>query len=216
LDLRVEAIAVNMHRLASTFRLLKLGKNQEGLKILLVRGPSSSFGVSFCVLGRVPGFIRLLVPGFEISHVDWVVADSGTCLECTRGAICRVSDFGFRVQDSGSGCAGIPMKWNIQPRPPMISLVLLPVHPRPESQKLRRQCPQTCRGHEAYFALQSGVECRAAGTERVLVWLRWHTDEVEVVISLPMNVKSEKTERNAVHACRSASDRRQGSGRQKR
>ena len=49
------------------------------------------------------------------------------------------------------------------------------------------------RGDEFYFALQSGVECRAAEAEQVLFCLRWHSHEVEVVLSLPMSLKKEKT-----------------------
>jgi hypothetical protein len=34
---------------------------------------------------------------------------------------------------------------------------------------------------EAYFALQTGVECRAAEEELILVWLSWRTHEGEVL-----------------------------------
>ena len=42
---------------------------------------------------------------------------------------------------------------------------------------------------EAHFALQTGVKCRAAEEELILVWLRWHTHEGEVVLSLPMGLE---------------------------
>ena len=38
----------------------------------------------------------------------------------------------------------------------------------------------------------------------VLVRLRWLTDEVEVVLGLPMSLKEEKAKEFSVHACRSA------------
>ena len=55
-------------------------------------------------------------------------------------------------------------------------------------------------GDEAYFALQTGVECCAAEEELILVWLRWHTHEGEVVLSLPMGLEEEKAEELAVYA----------------
>ena len=36
----------------------------------------------------------------------------------------------------------------------------------------------------------------------VLVRLRWLTDEVEVVLGLPMSLKEEKAKEFALHACR--------------
>ena len=39
---------------------------------------------------------------------------------------------------------------------------------------------------EAHFALQTGVECRAAEYELLLVRLRWRTHEGEEVLSLPL------------------------------
>ena len=54
---------------------------------------------------------------------------------------------------------------------------------------------------EAHFALQTGVECRAAEAELVLVRLRWRTHEGEVVLSLPMGLEEdEKAEELAVYA----------------
>ena len=63
-------------------------------------------------------------------------------------------------------------------------------------------------GDEAYFALQTGVKCRAAEAELVLVRLRWRTHEGEVGLGLPMSLEKEKTKEFAVHACRGASDGR--------
>jgi hypothetical protein len=55
---------------------------------------------------------------------------------------------------------------------------------------------------EAYFALQTRVECRAAEAELVLVRLRWRTHESEVGISLPMSLEKEKTKKLiAVNYC---------------
>ena len=51
------------------------------------------------------------------------------------------------------------------------------------------------------FALQTGVECRAAEAELVLVRLRWRTHEGEVVLSLPMSLEKDKAKEFAVHAC---------------
>ena len=51
-------------------------------------------------------------------------------------------------------------------------------------------------GDEAYFvhfALQNGVECRAAEAELVLVRLRWRTHEADVFLSLPMSLEKEKS-----------------------
>ena len=59
---------------------------------------------------------------------------------------------------------------------------------------------------EAHFALQTGVECRAAEAELVLVRLRWRTHEGEVVLSLPMSLEKEKAKEFAVHACGGACD----------
>ena len=53
---------------------------------------------------------------------------------------------------------------------------------------------------EAHFALQTGVECRAAEEELILVWLRWRTHEGEVVLSLSMGLEEEKAEELAVYA----------------
>ena len=56
---------------------------------------------------------------------------------------------------------------------------------------------------EAHFALQTGVECRAAEEELILVWLRWRTHEGcegEVVLSLPMGLEKKKAKEFAVHA----------------
>ena len=47
---------------------------------------------------------------------------------------------------------------------------------------------------EAHFALQTGVECRAAEHKMCLVRLRWRTHEGEVVLSLPMGLEEEKAE----------------------
>ena len=47
---------------------------------------------------------------------------------------------------------------------------------------------------EAHFALQTGVECRAAEHKMCLVGLRWRTHEGEVVLSLPMGLEEEKAE----------------------
>ena len=52
-------------------------------------------------------------------------------------------------------------------------------------------------GDEAYFALQTGVKCRAAEAELVLVRLRWRTHEGEVVLSLPMSLEKEKAKVNS-------------------
>jgi hypothetical protein len=43
-------------------------------------------------------------------------------------------------------------------------------------------------GDEAYFALQTRVECRVAEAELVLVWLRWRAHEGEVGLGLPMSL----------------------------
>ena len=59
---------------------------------------------------------------------------------------------------------------------------------------------------EAHFALQTGVECRAAEAELVLVRLRWRTHEGEVVLGLPMSLEKEKAKEFAVHACGGACD----------
>ena len=59
---------------------------------------------------------------------------------------------------------------------------------------------------EAHFALQTGVECRAAEAELVLVRLRWRTYEAEVFHSLPMSLEKEKAKEFAVHACGGAGD----------
>jgi hypothetical protein len=59
-------------------------------------------------------------------------------------------------------------------------------------------------GDEAYFALQNGVECRAAEAELVLVRLRWRTHEVDVFFSLPMSLEKEKAKEFAVHGDRSS------------
>ena len=61
-------------------------------------------------------------------------------------------------------------------------------------------------GDEAYFALQTGVECRAAEAELVLVRLRWRTHEAEAFLSLPMSLEKEKAKEFAVHACGGACD----------
>ena len=53
---------------------------------------------------------------------------------------------------------------------------------------------------EAHFSLQTGVECRAAEEELILVWLRWRIHEGEVVLSLPMGLEEEKAEELAVYA----------------
>ena len=53
---------------------------------------------------------------------------------------------------------------------------------------------------EAYFALQTGVECRAAENEGSLIWLRWLTHEGEVILSLPMGLEEEKAEELDVYA----------------
>ena len=41
---------------------------------------------------------------------------------------------------------------------------------------------------EAHFALQTGVECRAAEAEHVRGRMRWHPREAEVVLSLPVSL----------------------------
>ena len=56
---------------------------------------------------------------------------------------------------------------------------------------------------EAHFALQTGVECRAAEHKvwTVVVRLRWRTHEDEVeALSLPMGLEEEKAEELAVNA----------------
>ena len=53
---------------------------------------------------------------------------------------------------------------------------------------------------EAHFALQTGVECRAAEAELVLVRLRWRTHEGTVGLGHPMSLYEEKTKKFAVHA----------------
>ena len=62
---------------------------------------------------------------------------------------------------------------------------------------------------EAHFALQTGVECRAAEEELILVWLRWRTHEGEVVLGLSMSLEKEKAKEFAVHAGGGACDGRQ-------
>ena len=59
---------------------------------------------------------------------------------------------------------------------------------------------------EVHFALQTGVECRVAEAELVLVRLRWCTHEGEAVLSLPMSLEKEKAKEFAVHACGGACD----------
>ena len=56
---------------------------------------------------------------------------------------------------------------------------------------------------EAHFALQTGVECRAAENEGSLIGLRWLNHEGEVVLSLPTGLEEEKAEELAVYACSS-------------
>ena len=53
---------------------------------------------------------------------------------------------------------------------------------------------------EAHFALQTGVECRTAEEELILVWMRWRTHEGEVVLSLPMGLEKQKAKEFTVHA----------------
>ena len=59
---------------------------------------------------------------------------------------------------------------------------------------------------EAHFALQTGVEFRAAEEELILVWLRWRTHEGEVVLSLPRGLEKENAEEFTMHACGGACD----------
>ena len=54
--------------------------------------------------------------------------------------------------------------------------------------------------------IQTGVECRAAEAELVLVRLRWRTHGAEVVLRLPMSLEKEKAKEFAVHACGGACD----------
>ena len=60
---------------------------------------------------------------------------------------------------------------------------------------------------EAYCALQTREECRAAEAKLVLVRLRWRTHEGEEGLGLPMSQKEEKE--FAMHARRGAGDGKQ-------
>ena len=62
-------------------------------------------------------------------------------------------------------------------------------------------------GDEANFAVQTGVECRAAEHKMCLVGLRWRTHEGEEGLGLPMSQKEEKE--FSMHARRGAGDGKQ-------
>jgi len=46
---------------------------------------------------------------------------------------------------------------------------------------------------EDHFPLTARVECRAFVSERILVGLRWHTEEAVVFLSSPTSLEEKKT-----------------------